>query len=245
MCRLMGYVAENATTLEEIAGPDFVQFTELSKKHGDGWGISTSDRGSSPSLLVEPARAKESEKYSKAVKGLTSNAALLHLRWATLGLSINEGNTHPFLYEEMSFIHNGGIMPPESLDRYIDQDLLDSMRGNTDSEKYFYSLVTQIRKLGPIPGLIAGVNEIKTNLIYSSINAILLTPTKMIVVCEHNNDRIPDDEGPDYYELYYRKDAKGVIVASSGWNQAGWTLLPNHHILVVDRIQQEFEVIAL
>jgi hypothetical protein len=65
------------------------------------------------------------------------------------------------------------------------------------------------------------------------------------VVCEHNNDRIPAGEGPDYYELYYRKDAKGILVTSTGWNQEGWTLIPNHSVAVIDRKSLAVEVLSI
>lgn len=246
MCRLMGYVANDATTISEIAGPDFVEFTALSAKHGDGWGISSNSSGTTkPELLVEPGRAKESSKYSEAVSTIASNAALLHLRWATLGLSVTEGNTHPFTFGDISFIHNGGIKPPKSLDNGIDPKYLAQLRGDTDSERYFYYLLSKIDKSDLKSGVIDGVREISANLDYSSINAMMMTPEYLVVICEHNNDRIPDDEGTDYYELYYRKDERGILIASTGWNQNGWTNLPNHHVLFVDRKTQKVEVVAL
>jgi hypothetical protein len=36
-----------------------------------------------------------------------------------------------------------------------------------------------------------------------------------------------------------------VVVASSGWDQAGWINLPNHHVLVVDRATLNQQVLAL
>jgi len=245
MCRLMGYVAGGATTLADIAGPNFTQFTDLSQKHGDGWGIATADGSKSPTLLIEPSRARESEKFADAAKNLQSNAALLHLRWATLGLAVSEGNTHPFVQGDISFIHNGGIMPPASLDPMIAPEFIGKARGDTDSERYFYVLLSEIAKSNLTDGVLSGVRKIRDNCKFSSINAMLLTPTKLIIICEHNNDRIPDDETDDYYELYYRKDEKGVLVASSGWDQANWKELPNHNVLIVDRESQEMEIIAL
>ena len=246
MCRLMGYVANDSTTIAEIAGPDFAEFTALSAKHGDGWGIaSTPPSNSTPELLVEPGRAKESSKYSQAVRTIESNAALLHLRWATLGLSVSEGNTHPFVHGDISFIHNGGIKPPASLDVGIDPKYFSQMRGDTDSERYFYYLLTQIDKTDLKSGVLAGVKAISSGFEYSSINAMMMTPDFLVVICEHNNNKIPDDEGLDYYELYYRKDERGILIASTGWNQNGWTNLPNHHVLFVDRKTQKVEVVAL
>ena len=132
-------------------------------------------------------------------------------------------------------MHNGGVLPPESLDPFIDADLFGHMRGESDSEKYFFLIITEMRKFGLREGILSAVRIIREKLVYSSINAMILTATDFFVVCEHNNDRIPADEGKDYYELFYRKDASGVLVASTGWNQEGWTNLPNHQMLSISR----------
>jgi hypothetical protein len=116
------------------------------------------------------------------------------------------------------------------------------MRGNTDSEKYFYNIISASKKSNLIEGTLAAVRNIKKNLSYSSINAMMLTPDKYIVICEHNNDRIPAGEPGDYYELFYRKDEKGILVTSTGWNQDGWTLIPNHSMAVIDRKSLAVEV---
>ena len=235
MCRLMGYVAPSETTLVEIAGAGFTEFAGLSAKHGDGWGVSSVDTSGKPTLILEPSRAKESAKFADVAASHSADAAILHLRWATSGLSIKEGNTHPFIYDGISFMHNGGVLPPESLDPFIDADLFAHMRGETDSEKYFFLIITEMRKFGLKEGILSAVRIIREKLVYSSINAMILTATDFYVVCEHNNERIPSGEGKDYYELFYRKDASGVLVASTGWDQTGWTNLPNHHILSVSR----------
>jgi len=235
MCRLMGYVSTNEVSVEEIAGANFKEFADLSAKHRDGWGIATSSSGKSTNLTVETLPAKESSQFLRLTKEVVSDGALLHLRWATSGLAVVEGNTHPFEFENMSFIHNGGITPLDSMDEFIAADLFPLMRGNTDSEKYFYLLVTQIRNLGLLPGIEAGVKLIRDNCNYSSINAMILTPDFYLIVNEHNYEERPKGEAEDYYDLFYRKDEKGILVASSGWNQSGWTCLENHRILVIDR----------
>lgn len=244
MCRLLGYVSTREMSIEEIAGASFQEFSDLSGKHRDGWGIATSTTGKPSNLIVETLPAKESSQYSHQTKEVLSDGALLHLRWATSGLAVVEGNTHPFEYENISFIHNGGITPLDSMDQFIDPDLFEQMRGNTDSEKYFYLLITQIRKRGLIEGISAGVKLIQDNCDYSSINAMLLTPEKYVIINEHNPENRPAGEGRDYYDLFYRKDEKGILVASSGWNQSNWTSLENHKILVIDRKSLSQEILT-
>jgi len=235
MCRLMGYVSPEQHTVAEIAGPDFAEFTELSTKHGDGWGFAKVNSANDQSLTVEVARAKESSKFAELTRSLESTGGLLHLRWATLNLEINEGNTHPFTHGDFSFIHNGSIKPPQSLDAYIAAEYLEKLRGATDSERYFYVILSFIDQLGIHEGIRQAIKTITENCDYSSLNAMLMTPATYITISEHNYSRIPEGEGPEYYDLFYRKDDQGVLVASSGWNQPGWKQIPNHHYLEVDR----------
>ena len=246
MCRLMGYVSEKDFSLSEFAGPRFEDFAALSSKHCDGWGVVELEAGTeSPSLVIEPSQASKSEKFRTIAHESKSNGALLHLRWATAGLSVKEGNTHPFTHGEISFIHNGGVMPSNAMDSFIDADLFETMRGDTDSERYFGTIITEIRKCGLVDGIVAAVRLIREKCTFSSLNAMILTPHQMIIINEHNNDRVPAGEPNDYYDLYFRKDEKGVLVASSGWEQSGWSLISNHRALVIDRATFAIEELVI
>lgn len=242
MCRLMGFVSTEERTLAEVAGSGFTEFAALSARHGDGWGIATCNSDEHPALIVEPTRAKESEAFELATHKLKSDGALLHLRWATGGLAINEGNTHPFTYNDYSFIHNGAIIPPDALEPMIDPKFLNHRRGQTDSESYFYLILTEVEKFGVSAGIRSAVEIIRKNFTYSSINGMFLTPTEFFVINEHNDERIPKGELPGYYDLFYKADSTEFLVASSGWDQIGWTELVNHRILKVERASLNIEI---
>ena len=131
------------------------------------------------------------------------------------------------------------------MDQFIDPELIKLMRGNTDSEKYFYVLITQIKKLGLIAGISAGVKLIKENCNYSSINAMILTSDFYVIINEHNYEKRPKGEAEDYYDLFYRKDENGILVASSGWNQKNWTRIENHQIFLIDRKSLSLEALSI
>ena len=245
MCRLLGFVSTEEKSLVEAAGKEFTEFAALSSRHGDGWGIATCNAQEHVDLLVEPTRAKDSKAFDKASHELRSNGALLHLRWATGGLAINEGNTHPFAYRDYSFTHNGALIPPDALDAFIEPKYAVLRRGQTDSESYFYLIITEIEKFGVEGGILSAINIIRKNCVYSSINGMFLTPTEFFVINEHNDERIPHGELPGYYDLFYRTDGAEVLVASSGWTQTGWQELPNHSLLKVNRATLEINIINL
>lgn len=246
MCRLMGFVSDRDYSISEFTGPRFEDFAALSSFHRDGWGIAEFESGATaPTLTVEPIQASDSEVFKKVSSENKSDGALLHFRWATAGLPVVEGNTHPFTHGDISFIHNGGVIPATAMDSFIDKDLFDGLRGTTDSERFFATILTEVREAGLVDGIVAAIRLIREKCDYSSLNAMLMTPHAMIIINEHTYKRIPPGETEAYYDLYYRKDASGVLVASSGWNQDGWTLIENHRALVIDRTTFEIEEITL
>jgi len=243
MCRLLGYSSSIPTTFNEVAGKNFKEFVNLAKDHCDGWGIATTQNQKSD-LYKEPLAANKSEHFKDQLASHKSNAALLHLRWATEGMPVNESNTHPFTYKDITFIHNGSISPANVLDPLIDKKYLDLAKGTTDSERYFLFLLTQIEKRGFADGVKAGLTYIKKNCSYSAINMMIINSEYFMAACIYNQDKIPEKfkNDTDYYHLKYTKKDGQVVVASSGWNQEGWTDLPNGGVLVVERIHQNSEL---
>ena len=74
---------------------------------------------------------------------------------------------------------------------------------------------------------------------------MIMNSDYLIITSEHDPNNKPDWADEIYYELRYRLDENGIAVASSGWNQKGWTLMNNHQMLVVDRNTLQAEVIDL
>jgi hypothetical protein len=68
-----------------------------------------------------------------------------------------------------------------------------------------------------------------------------------IAACIYNQDKIPEKfkNDADYYHLKYTKKDGQVVVASSGWNQEGWSDLPNGGVLVVERVGQESQLFKI
>jgi predicted glutamine amidotransferase len=240
MCRLLGYSSATPTTFSEVVGSNFNQFVKLADDHCDGWGIATTNNHIAD-LYKEPVAATKSENFKEQLEKHKSKAALLHLRWATAGMAVNENNTHPFTYQDISFIHNGSITPPTALDPLIDKKYLSLAKGSTDSERYFLFLLTQIEKHGFVEGVKSGLSYIKNNCTYSSINMMIQNDQSFVAACIYNQDKIPDrfKDQPDYYHLKYTTKDNQVVVASSGWNQEGWQEIPNGSVLVVDGVGQK------
>ena len=246
MCRLMGYVSPTKTSFPALVGSEFSDFVALSSVHCDGWGMSTIDKSGAHKVLEKKVEsAAQSATFDATVVENIADGALLHLRWATKGLSNSENNTHPFMYGEYSFIHNGSIFPPDSIAPFIDSKFEKLIVGDTDSERYFYLLMTEIEKLGLVEGIKSAIRIIKEHGDTTSLNFMLMNRDFFVTVSEHNTKRKPDWAPDDYYEIKYLPTPEGVLFASSGWNQPGWKTLDNHHAAIVNRSNFEIEVIAL
>jgi hypothetical protein len=133
------------------------------------------------------------------------------------------------------------------------------LTGKTDSERYLLHVMWRLeRRGGDVVAAIADtVASIASRYAVNSLNAILLSPDKMYAVSWHDPARIPEaelrrrgmantpEETAGYFHLAYRITADVVVVASSGWPQPGWTMLPNQSVLVVDRATLEMSVFSL
>ena len=244
MCRLLGYVASKPTSLAEFAGPHFKEFVKLSEVHKDSWGLCLVD--SDKAELKKSAEvAVSSSAFDQISKNESSSGGLLHFRWASPGIEVNDLNAHPFSHEDMCFIHNGALSPYDVLIPEIPAEFLKLRKGSGDSELFFLFALSKIKSLGFVPGVLESIRTIKSNYGYSSINSMFLNSNYLVVISEHHPDNRPSWTTPEYYEIRYRLDSSGCLVASSGWSQDGWTLMPNHSALIVNRKTMAGELINL
>ncbi|MBU3716542.1 MAG: class II glutamine amidotransferase [Candidatus Nanopelagicaceae bacterium] len=244
MCRLLGYVANRPTSLADFAGPNFNEFVKLSEVHKDSWGLCLVD-GATAKLQKQVEVAASSDSFAKVATDQSASGGLLHFRWASPGIEVNDLNAHPFSYQDIGFIHNGALSPYDALLPEISDEFLSLRKGNGDSELFFLFALTKIGQLGFVPGVLDAIRSIKKSYEYSSINSMFLNSDFLIVVSEHHPDNRPSWTEPNYYEVRYRLDSSGCLVASSGWSQEGWTLMPNHSALIVDRKSMNGELISL
>jgi hypothetical protein len=124
------------------------------------------------------------------------------------------------------------------------------LAGSTDSERYLLHIMWRLeaRRGDMIAAVADTVASIAAHYAANSLNAVLLSPAKMYVISWHDPARIPADElrkrglasTPEevagYFHLACRATGDAVVVASSGWPQPGWTMLPNNTVLAVDRV---------
>jgi predicted glutamine amidotransferase len=175
---------------------------------------------------------------------------LVHLRWATPGLGVGYDNSHPFRFGPYAFAHNGAVYPQDRLAEMLPPGWEQRLAGSTDSERCLLHIMwrLEIRRGDMIAAIADTVAGIAGRYAVNSLNAVLLSPAKMYVISWHDPARIAADElrrrglasTPEevagYFHLGCLTTQDAIVVASSGWPQPGWTLLPNHSVFVVDRV---------
>jgi len=240
MCRLLGFTSTERKSFYDVVGSDFAAFVELSAVHKDGWGI-----GYEGEIVKDIKAAKESSLLTETSQTLETNGALLHLRQASKGISVDINNNHPFTHGAITFMHNGTIRPGNTAEQFISDKYKSLIQGTTDSERYFYALISMVDELGLVEGVRKTVNAIRGIADYSSLNIMVQTPDTLIAVCEFNPENKSEWISEDHYELRFKKEGSDVIIASTGWGNSDWQHLDNHQMLIVDRSTLEYSISSL
>lgn len=237
MCRLLAFTSLERKSFYDVVGAEFDKFVALSAEHKDGWGLAHDGE-----ILKDVNAAKDSDSLAQASVDTITDGALLHLRLASKGITINIDNNHPFTHGTTTFMHNGTIRPSDTAEQFINDKYKELIIGTTDSERFFYALLSQVDEHGLVDGVRAIVNKIRSVADYSALNIMVQTPDTLIAVCEFNEENKSEWSGPDHYELRFTKRGNDIVVASTGWGNGDWNHLDNHQMLIVDRSTLEYSI---
>ena len=249
MCRLLGVAAASPTSVADAVGDQVLgDFLALTQIHGDGWGVaSTATADAVPHVEVSADNATGDAEFAAAVKE-PATATVVHLRWATSGLAVRPENSHPFLADGLAMAHNGSIKPIGPLDDLLEPDVATTLRGTTDSERYF-ALIRQYRRA--TPELAKAIRQAVTHLrrLYpdASLNALILGEGQLIAVHAHAHSRLLDEDVEeiratdlpaehleDYFALRVARQPDGtVVIGSTGFGDLDWQPLPSECVAAV------------
>ncbi|MFJ2095459.1 class II glutamine amidotransferase [Streptomyces sp. NPDC087901] len=240
MCRLLGVVSRQTAPLSDLLAEDITQFLSLAYEHGDGWGIASLAPDGTVTSVKEPVPAGTSDRIQDAMRTTTTDAAILHLRMASPGLTLRPGNTHPFGDTHVAFAHNGDFSPASCLDDVIGDDLLAGAEGGTDSERFYLAVRRRIGEgLEPPKAILATAADIGALATrFASLNCLLLTPAALYAYTAHDPySDVIRRRGKDFFALNYRRSSDSIIIASTGWPQPAplWSRLPEGQVLEIRR----------
>ncbi len=246
MCRIFGYVARKPVIIAQPLGDIFDALIEVSHMHGDGWGLAWYDEKDNLHLSRAPEAAYTSSKFSSLIHSVYTDTFISHVRWATPGFPVCDENTHPFTYGRYAFAHNGAVYPNETLETLIAPHFRSMIQGATDSELYFFALLSTLENVSPIEAYRTLLPKIHAQLHANSLNCLLLTPNALYALNDYDPASSWAQKEPDYFHLHYRVSPEAVAVGSTGLGQDdGWDKLENGQLLVVERATLKVSVIDI
>lgn len=192
--------------------------------HYDGWGIAFIN-GDGEWHTYKSTTSIHKDPYLNTLRSINTKHAIIHMR-KKMGSEVAHENTHPFVAngfgtQKQLFCHNGFI------DEEISHSPRFTPRGKTDSEKLFYSLLTQLQNSANI------VDAIRTNFdSYNKLtgtNVILANKTQSIVAIRKNSF-------PKYYQMHMAHCEGSVVISSEKLPniEANWDALDQGDVVVLD-----------
>lgn len=160
--------------------------------------------------------------FFKKTNFFNHNIYIGHIRKKNKSIvgEIHENNTHPFIYQNKIFVHNGTIKyfkhNAEKIRSFISNDLLNEIKGETDSETIFFLFLTFLRKYSIEKSLKKIFQLFKQNNIEISANFIYGEPDFFVVVryIHYNKKEYSQLQYPP--SLYYSTEnsAKTLLISS-------------------------------
>lgn len=227
LCRLLGIIPSSGSVVDFSLLRSFRNLASRGNVcegsdpgHGDGWGIVVWIEGKPLYLGREPADAFTDGLFEDAcLKGESmrvSSPLMAHLRKASVGLKVRE-NTHPFVYDNWAFAHNGMIRKLK-------------LRYTTDSQWFFESVMSEKRKNGGdiLDAITKNVKTVREVYPYSSITFLLSNGREVYAYRDCTTNL-------DYYTLYYARTQGAVVISQEKFFDAPWRTLDNGSMLVVNQ----------
>ena len=248
MCRFVAYMGEQGIKVEQLLrepANSLIKQSRWAKEglHGvnaDGFGMAwyDLDDNEDPGIFKTIQPAWNDSNLAHLCKKISSKCFLAHIRASTVG-DVTKSNCHPFSHGQYSFVHNGTIRKFDKLKlklfNFIDEDLFLKIRGNTDSECFFFLVMHFLEHQGckdlidAVRKSFEWINNLQTDEDqenFSRLNIAISNGRELIATrCVIQNDKA--------LSLYYAKQPKGFTIASEPLDDIAdrWVEVPTNHYL--------------
>ena len=261
MSRLIGYVANRADRMRDALYQEReVLRQEAAPTDASGWGIGFY-AGDEVLHKKRPTRPGELVDWQNIAGDVRSDCAVLHLRQPTVG-DFRAENAHPFRMRSWLFAHQGTIgrfdAMRENLAETIPDFLRRNVRGQTDSEYLFHTVLALLHDAGQLDN--PDINETQTlTAISAAVTLVerlsaevggpepslsfILTPGRTMYGLRHGVplayvERLGLHDPPEDYKAPPTGSTPlryAMIVSGVETPPVGWVALPDRSVAVIQR----------
>jgi glutamine amidotransferase len=209
----------------------------ITPTNGDGFGLGWYGDNPQPGLFRDVLPAWNDENLKCVAEQVESRLFFAHVR-ASTGAGIARSNCHPFRYGNWLFMHNGQIGGYASirheLDRLIAPEFYRFRQGGTDSETFFYILLSNGLETDPQTAFARTVGQVENIMSEAGVeSALRLTATatdgERIFAVRYAND----DRAPTLYAGRDQTEGSSLMILSEPLNSQAedWREVPMSHFI--------------
>ncbi|KKL17931.1 hypothetical protein LCGC14_2480610 [marine sediment metagenome] len=256
MCRLFGLISNKEVNVEFSFLKADLPFENLSQVNPHGWGIGYY-KNDNAKVQKQPIPAFESKRFQEIARSIRSEMFVSHVRYSTQG-ELSSENTHPFKYKNWIFAHNGNIDIRDKLLECLNTKFKNAIKGETDSEVFFYwllqniegknNLLESIKKSVTFIELNRGNNTTGINFILSNGEELIalrkafqkISKYSLYYLCRKPNKmeviKFQSKETLQLITSKNLKDEEAILVCSEKLTEEeNWVELDNNQILIVKK----------
>lgn len=263
MCRFVAYFGKKKSLLSDIIKKPKNSLICQSREaregakgiNADGFGIAwyKPEIDKTPGIFKSTQPAWNDENLIHIATKIQSPCFLAHVRASTIG-DVNLNNCHPFNFAEYSMVHNGTIRGFDKYKRKIindlDEDLFLKIKGNTDSEHFFYIIMQHIRNGNTFEEAVMKSIQYVIDL---QKNDHQDTFSRLNICITNHNEIIATrfvSKGHESLSLHYKvnqekSDHHSLIISSEQLDKIedrSWEVVPNNSYIYVNRKNMDVKI---
>lgn len=245
MCRMAGIIANKEVDFHFSLILSKNSLRNQSKRNPDGWGIGYFENNT-PKVKKDSKAAYQSKEFAQLSENVKSKIIISHVRYASVG-NINDRNSHPFIYKNWIFAHNG-TLDKETLKEMLNSEYLTDLTSDgIDSELYFRYIIQNIEETGnALEGIKKAINNVLNKAYYHGANFIMSDGQKLYAFKYENplNLLKRNPKKPIYYRSKETKalieskllsNERAVIIASERMtDDEEWQTLNDGELIITD-----------
>lgn len=216
MCRMFGMAAAEPVSPHQLLCEAPRSLRTLARQHADGWGVALRDRDE---WIVERSvnGAADCGRFVELARRET-RLAIAHIRKKTVG-GTALANTHPFRRDGFVLAHNGTVSEVGELVAQTAPEQLARIEGETDSERLFAFVLTQIDTTGDIERGVAKAVKLLRDV--ADVSFLLSCGSRLYAYRAGRS-------------LFTLERASVMMIASEQLTDEPWTEVPERTLVAID-----------